>query len=356
MKVVYSPVQVRHDPSAEIWVGVRIPGTEVGRRVELIAQAAVEAGHQLVTPRPVTTAELEAVHDPGLIEFLRTAWSRWEESGYPQEPGQNRVVPYVFPLASLTSGRPPRRPVSVAALAGVYAIDTMTLIGPGSWEAIEAAASCAVTSVDLVTAGEPVAFAAVRPPGHHAGPDFYGGSCYLNNAAIAAARLVDAIGGPVSVIDLDAHHGNGTQEIFYDRSDVRYASVHIGPAFGYFPHFLGFDDEHGTGAGHGANLNLPLPPGTGDHEWAGAVEDLVEFAAGSKALVVSLGVDAWSRDPESPFEVTHNGFNRAGQMLGSTRLPTVIVQEGGYDLTALGSLVVAFLEGFARTSSQGSNG
>jgi acetoin utilization deacetylase AcuC-like enzyme len=349
MKVVYSPVQLRHDPSAEIWVGVRIPGTEVGRRVELIEQAAVLAGHKLVSPRPITATELEAVHDPGLIEFLRTAWAKWEQSDYPREPGQNRVVPYVFPLASLTSGRPPRRPVSVAALAGVYAMDTMTLIGPGSWEAIEAAASCAVTAVDLLAAGEPAVYAAVRPPGHHAGRDFFGGSCYLNNAAIAAAKLVETVGGSVTVIDLDAHHGNGTQEIFYDRSDVRYASVHIGPAFGYFPHFVGFEDEHGAGAGHAANLNLPLPPGTGDGDWVRAVEDLIDFAAGSSALVVSLGVDAWADDPESPFEVTHAGFNQAGQMIGSTGLPTVIVQEGGYDLAALGSLVMAFLEGLAKT-------
>ena len=171
----------------------------------------------------------------------------------------------------------------------------------------------------------------------------------MNNAAIAAAKLVETVGGSVTVIDLDAHHGNGTQEIFYERSDVRYASVHIGPAFGYFPHFVGFEDEHGAGAGHAANLNLPLPPGTGDGDWVRAVEDLIDFAAGSNALVVSLGVDAWADDPESPFEVTHAGFNQAGQMIGSTGPPTVIVQEGGYDLAALGSLVMAFLEGLAKT-------
>jgi len=356
MKVVYSPVQLRHDPSAEIWVGVRIPGTEVGRRVELIEQAAVLAGHKLVSPRPVTAAELEAVHDPGLIEFLRTAWAKWEQSGYPREPGQDRVVPYVFPLASLTSGRPPRRPVSVAALAGVYAMDTMTLIGPGSWEAIEAAASCAVTAVDLLAAGEPAVYAAVRPPGHHAGRDFFGGSCYLNNAAIAAAKLVETVGGSVTVIDLDAHHGNGTQEIFYDRSDVRYASVHIDPAAGYFPHFLGFANEQGEGTGEGSNLNIPVPPGTGDREWRSAVEELRGFADGSTAIVVSLGVDAWSGDPESPLEVTHEGYRTAGTLLGELGLPTVIVLEGGYDLAEIGSLTVSFLEGFVRTSSTGPSG
>ena len=356
MKVVYSPDQTRHDPAAEIWVGVRIVGTEVARRVELVAAAAEARGHQLVAPRPVTAAEIEAVHDPGLVEFLRTAWSLWQESRYPEEPGQDRVVPYVFPLSAVTSGRAPRRPVSVAALAGLYAFDTMTLIGPGSWEAIEAAASCAVTAVDLVVAGDPVAFAAVRPPGHHAGTDFYGGSCYLNNAAIAAARLVDKTAGPISVIDLDAHHGNGTQEIFYRRADVRYGSVHIDPAAGYFPHFLGFGDERGDGPGEGANLNISLPPGTGDRDWQTAVAALRDFADGSTALVVSLGVDAWSGDPESPLEVTHEGYRTAGTVLGDLGLPTVIMLEGGYDLTEIGALTMSFLEGFVRPSSTGRNG
>ncbi|HEX5671949.1 MAG TPA: histone deacetylase family protein [Acidimicrobiia bacterium] len=356
MKVVYSPDLTRHDPAAEIWVGVRIVGTEVARRVELVAAATEAQGHQLVAPRLVTAAELEAVHDPGLVEFLRTAWSRWQESGYPREPGQDRVVPYVFPLYSFSSGRPPRRPASVAALAGLYAFDTMTLIGPGSWEAIEAAASCAVTAVDLVVAGEQVAFAAVRPPGHHAGRDFYGGSCYLNNSAIAASRLVAPTGGPVSVIDLDAHHGNGTQEIFYRRADVRYGSVHIDPAAGYFPHFLGFATERGEGQGEGANLNVPIPPGTGDREWLSAVEELRDLADGSRAIVVSLGVDAWSDDPESPLEVTHDGYRTAGTLLGEMGLPTVIVLEGGYDLAEIAALTTSFLDGFLGTSSTGPSG
>jgi acetoin utilization deacetylase AcuC-like enzyme len=238
----------------------------------------------------------------------------------------------------------------------MYAIDTMTLIGPGTWEAIEAAVSCAVTAVDLVVAGDSVAFAAVRPPGHHAGRDFYGGSCYLNNAAVAASRLVDEKSGPVSVIDLDAHHGNGTQEVFYRRGDVRYGSVHIDPAAGYFPHFLGFGGEHGDGSGEGANLNIPIPPGTGDRDWLKAVEELSNFADGSTAIVVSLGVDAWSGDPESPLEVTHDGYRIAGTLLGEMDLPTVIMLEGGYDLVEIGKLTMSFLEGFVRTPSIGPSG
>jgi acetoin utilization deacetylase AcuC-like enzyme len=230
------------------------------------------------------------------------------------------------------------------------------LIGPGSWEAIEAAASCAVTAADLVVEGDPVVFAAVRPPGHHAGTDFYGGSCYLNNAAMAATQLVRRTGGPVSVIDIDAHHGNGTQQIFYRRGDVRYGSVHIDPAAGYFPHFLGFADERGEGPGEGANLNVPIPPGTGDRDWLDAVGSLAAMADRSGALVISLGLDAWSGDPESPLNVTQNGYTEAGRILGSIELPTVIVLEGGYDLAHLTELVMAFLQGFIETSSTGLSG
>jgi acetoin utilization deacetylase AcuC-like enzyme len=200
----------------------------------------------------------------------------------------------------------------------------------------------------MVSSGERAVYAAVRPPGHHAGTSFYGGACYLNNAALAADRLHSKGLGPVAVIDLDAHHGNGTQQIFYETDVVRYGSVHIDPAAGYFPHWLGFADETGVGPGAGANLNLPLPPGSADEVWLRSVDQLVDYALGARSLVVSLGVDAWINDPESPLQVTVDGYRRAGFALGGLGLPTVIVQEGGYDLKALGQLVVAFLEGFAR--------
>jgi acetoin utilization deacetylase AcuC-like enzyme len=228
----------------------------------------------------------------------------------------------------------------------MYAMDTMTLIGPGTWEAAEDAAAAALTAAAMVAAGAGAAYAAVRPPGHHAGTSFYGGSCYLNNAALAARRLGARGLGPVVVVDLDAHHGNGTQEIFYATDAVRYASVHIDPAAGYFPHWLGFADETGEGEGIGANLNLPLDPGTSDGAWLAGVERLAAFGAGSGSMVVSLGVDAWKDDPESPLRVTRDGFARAGSLLGEMAIPTVIVQEGGYDLAALADLVAAFLYAF----------
>jgi acetoin utilization deacetylase AcuC-like enzyme len=217
----------------------------------------------------------------------------------------------------------------------------MTLIGPGTWDAARAAVDSALTAVDLVAAGAPYAYACCRPPGHHVCRACYGGSCYLNNSAAAAAALSDRLGGPVAVLDIDAHHGNGTQEIFYDRGDVLVGSVHVDPGAGWFPHFVGFADETGSGDGASANKNLPLAPGAGDEPWLDAVNELAEWArtAGATSLVVPLGVDAAPGDPESPLRVSAAGFRRAGRLLGGLGLPTVLVQEGGYDLESLGQLV-----------------
>ena len=346
LPVVFPNRHVLHVPDGEIWVGVRIPGTELPARAEAIAARLREAGYQFFPPDRISRDDLTTVHSPQLVEFLSTAWDRWQASTYPTDPGQDRVVPYAFPLSALTSGRPPRTPASIGALTGMFAMDTMTLIGPGTWEAAEDAAAAALTAAEMVAANGGAAYAAVRPPGHHAGTSFYGGSCYLNNAALAARRLTDRGLGPVVVIDLDAHHGNGTQEIFYATDAVRYASVHIDPAAGYFPHWLGFADETGEGEGLGANLNLPLDPGTSDDAWLAGVERLASFGSGARSMVVSLGVDAWRDDPESPFRVTLDGFARAGGLLGEMAIPTVIVQEGGYDLAALADLVAAFLHAF----------
>ncbi len=348
LPVVFPEKHVLHVPDGEIWVGVRIAGTELPSRGEAIASTLRGAGYPFFAPEPISISELTAVHSPDLIEFLRTAWDRWQASSYPKDPGQDRVVPYAFPLADMTSGRPPRRPASTGALTGMFAMDTMTLIGPGTWEAAEDAAAAAVTAAEMVAAGSEAVYAAVRPPGHHAGTSFYGGACYMNNAALAAQRLVDRGLGPVVVLDLDAHHGNGTQQIFYETDEVRYGSIHIDPGAGYFPHWLGFADEVGAGKGNGANLNLPMDPGTGDENWLAGVDQLASFGEAARSMVVSLGVDAWKDDPESPLQVSIEGYARAGALLGRMALPTVIVQEGGYDLGALGDLVAGFLDGFER--------
>src|SRR5262249_21988602 len=191
--------------------------------------------------------------------YLRSAWDEWDSAGLPEDPGQDRVVPYVFAHRELS---PRRAPAAAWARPGFFVYDTMTVVGPGAGDAAPPAADCAPTPVDLVLAGERAAYACTRPPGHHVTRAAFGGSCYLNNAAIVAAALPR----PVAVLDIDAHHGNGTQEIFRGDDDVLTGSVHVDPAEGWFPHFLGFADES-----DGANLNLPLAPGTGDEQWLPAV-------------------------------------------------------------------------------------
>jgi acetoin utilization deacetylase AcuC-like enzyme len=223
----------------------------------------------------------------------------------------------------------------------------MTLVGPGTWPAARAAVDVALTAVDLVTAGERAAYALCRPPGHHATRSGYGGSCYLNNAAVAAVALRRAGHERVAVIDIDAHHGNGTQAVFWRRPDVLYGSVHVDPGAGWFPHLFGHAHETGAGRGRGTTRNLPLPEGTGDGRWVEAVGELADWAAEGdcSALVVSLGVDAAADDPESPLLVTADGYRSAGELLGGLAMPSVLVQEGGYHLPSLGGLVAAYLEG-----------
>jgi acetoin utilization deacetylase AcuC-like enzyme len=332
---VWSDDCLAHDPKAEIWVGQRTPATEVPARAQAIREALVAAGAAETAATPHDDAALLAVHDPALVEFLRTAWDDWSSAELPSD----RVVPYIFARAELTSGRPPATPAAVSARAGLFAYDTMTLIGPGTWEAARGAVDAALTAVDLVADGAPLAYACTRPPGHHVTRSAYGGSCYLNNAAIAAAALVGHV-GLVAVVDIDAHHGNGTQELFRGRSDVLTASVHVDPGAGWFPHFLGFETENDN-----SNLNLPLAPGTGDDDWLAAVRRAAAFVEPARALVVALGVDAAAGDPESPLEVTAAGYREAGRILAELDLPTVVVQEGGYDLETIGPLVVETLTG-----------
>jgi len=347
MPVVWSDRCRLHDPGGEIFVGVRTPGTEVVARADVILAALAEADARVVDAEQHSNVALLAVHDAGLLEFLESAWVTWTDAGLDRERHQDRVVPYVFAHAALTSGRPAAVPTAVWAKTGYFAYDTMTLIGPGTWDAARAAVDSALTAVDLVAAGAPCAYACCRPPGHHVCRACYGGSCYLNNSAVAAAALANKLGGSVAVLDIDAHHGNGTQEIFYERGDMLVGSVHVDPGTGWFPHFVGFADETGSGDGAGANKNLPLPPGAGDEPWLDAVNELADWArtAGATSLVVPLGVDAATGDPESPLRVSAAGFRRAGRLLGGLALPTVLVQEGGYDLESLGQLVREVLLG-----------
>jgi acetoin utilization deacetylase AcuC-like enzyme len=346
ISVVWSHETRRHEPMREVWVGVPTEGTELPERVDRILDAT--AGRERVEATPHDDDVLRRVHAPAFVDHLRTIHAQWLDGPYVDLVGQDRVVPYVFPTEAMTQGMPPTRATATHGRAGQFGYDTMTLVGPGTWEAARAAVDCALTAVDLVEAGATAAYGLCRPPGHHATRDGYGGSCYLNNAAIAAQALRDSGHATVAIVDLDAHHGNGTQAIFWERPDVRYGSLHVDPAAGWFPHFYGHAHETGAGDADGATRNLPLAEGTGDGPWLEAVRELVEYAAGADALVVSLGVDAAADDPESPLQVTADGYAAAGRLLGSLGVPAVVVQEGGYHLDTIGGLVRAYLDGHDR--------
>ncbi len=348
MPVVWSDAHRLHEPGGGTWVGLPAEGDELPARAEAIRRSLETAEARIMQAVPHDDAALLAVHDSSLVGFLRDAHARWQDAGYPDDPGQDRVVGYIFPHPGLLGGLAPLEPASAAARTGLYAFDTMTTVGPGTWAAARGAVDAALTAADLVCDGAPAAYACTRPPGHHVTRSTYGGSCYLNNAAVAAEQLRRSGSEGVAIVDVDAHHGNGAQEIFWQRGDVLSCSVHVDPEAGWFPHFLGTAAERGAGEGAGRNLNLPLAPGTGDHGWLEAVGEAVAAVhrEGSEALVVALGVDAAASDPNSPLEATEAGYRAAGRLLGGLRLPTVIVQEGGYDLTTLGGLVLAALEGF----------
>ena len=307
MPVVWSDRHRLHDPGGEVWVGVRIAGTELPARADAIRATLTQHGARFVEAEPHDDDALLAVHDARLVEYLAGAWREWEAAGLTRDPGQDRVVPYVFAHAGLTDALP-RRPPAPSARAGYFAYDTMTLIGPGTWQAARAAVDAALTAADLVVDGAPAAYACCRPPGHHVTRTSFGGSCYLNNTAAAAARLRDALDGPVAVIDVDAHHGNGTQAIFYEDADVLVGSVHVDPGAGWFPHFLGFADE----TGRRRQPQRPAGAGRGDDAWLAAVRDLAAWARGAPRARRGARRRSRGRRPGEPARGDGRGLPRRG--------------------------------------------
>jgi acetoin utilization deacetylase AcuC-like enzyme len=345
--LVWSEACLRHDPSREVWIGMPGPGSEVAKRATVIRTALLDAGAELVPADAHDDEILLAIHDRDFVDHLAGVYAEWVARGYPGH-GQDRVVPYVFPTAGMLDCLPSQVPYATHGRAGLYGYDTMTLVGPGTWEAARGAVDAALTAVALVASGQArVAYALCRPPGHHVTRRAYGGSCYLNNAAAAAEGLRRAGFDRVAIVDIDAHHGNGTQAIFYDRSDVFYGSVHVDPGAGWFPHYVGFAGETGHRDGKRTTQNVPLAPGTGDRAWLDGVTSLISAISdfGAAALVVSLGVDAAVDDPESPLRVTAGGYETAGRLAASLDVPIVAVQEGGYHLPTLGSLVLSTVTG-----------
>ena len=343
MKVFHSDAHAGHAPTHYAIGGEVAPAREVPARVDALLGALHALGHDVHAPAAHGLEPLRTLHTDDHLEFLRTAHARWTEA-FPSGPRSAWVLPYGFPNRHMDT-----RPASVLGQAGWHLGSTTVPIGPGTWAAILGAADCALSGADALLAGDRAAYALCRPPGHHAYADVAAGFCYLNHAALAAERLARAL-GRVAVVDVDVHHGNGTQGLFYERADVLFVSVHADPDVGY-PFFAGRADETGRGAGAGFNLNLPLARGTRDAGWLAAVDvGLARVRAFEPAaLVVSLGFDAFERDPSALLSVGTEGFRACGRALGALARPTLLVQEGGYAVDDLGTNLAAFLDGFGAT-------
>jgi acetoin utilization deacetylase AcuC-like enzyme len=341
MRVFHSPLHAGHSPDRYALGREVIPARETPDRVDELIEALNAGGHDVLAPRDHGLAPLRTVHTDDYLEFLSTAHARWTEA-FPSGPRSEWVVPYAFPNRHMNA-----RPGSVLGQAGHYLSSTTSPIGAGTWPAILGAAHCAVDGADALLAGATEAYALCRPPGHHAYSDVGAGFCFVNNAAVAAERLAVSQ-GRIAILDIDVHHGNGTQGIFWHRGDVQFVSVHADPDFGY-PFFAGRADETGEGPGAGRNLNLPLALRTGDPGWLAAIEDGLRAIAAFEpaALVVSLGLDAYEKDPSALLSVTTAGFGEAGRRIAALGLPTLLVQEGGYAVDALALNLATFLTGFA---------
>jgi acetoin utilization deacetylase AcuC-like enzyme len=340
MRIIHSPRHALHDGGMELHRGALVPCFEMPSRVDHILAAIARAGWEVQPPREYDDAVLSGVHDADYLTFLRGAHDAWRAEGR-----EGFMLPGAFPARGM---RRDRVPTGLHARLGYYAFDAGSPIVEGTWQAAQAAAHCALTAADFVAAGERSAYALCRPPGHHAGHAMFGGYCFLNNAALAAQRLRDAGKARVAVLDVDYHHGNGTQDIFWERDDVLFVSIHGDPDTEY-PFYLGYADERGAGPGEGFNHNFPLPRGTDWTRYAQALDQALERIAGHapQALVVSLGVDMFEGDPISQFKLRGDDFPRLGARIAALGLPTVLVQEGGYAVAEIGDNVAAVLAAFA---------
>ena len=350
MHVFTSDTHHDHDPQFFIVRGQVRRSNEQPERAERLKQAAKRAGHTLAPATTFGREQLEAVHTPRYLDFLEHVHARWLEL---EDRNPEEVVANIHPFP----GEPCTYPDHLVGRVGFHLGDMAASIGAGTWRAAVGAAHCALSAAahvqpghvpsDKVQSGPKVAYALCRPPGHHAYAERANGFCYLNNAAIAACDL-RRHHERVAILDIDVHHGNGTQGIFYDRADVLTASLHADPHF-MTPFFTGHAHETGRNEGEGFNFNLPLPKGLDTEgylrELERACERIAEFAPG--ALVVSLGLDAYEHDPYQGVAVTTEGFERITRRIAQLGLPTVLVQEGGYLSDALGDNLASALAGFA---------
>ncbi len=343
MITFFTPKHLLHAPEYEFFRGERVACFESPSRADFVHEALVARGHEFREPNVDSTQVLRQVHSARYLAFFESAWAQWvavDAGNAARQP-----FPSVWPVRTLRSDVEPQ---NFTAKLGLYSMDNGTPMVAGTWAAAKAGADAAASAAVLVSESSvKAAFCATRPPGHHAGADFMGGYCFLNNAAVAAQTLRNQGFAKVAILDVDYHHGNGTQSIFYDRADVLFVSIHGDPCSEY-PFYLGHADETGEGAGHGFNLNLPLPAGSSKAVWFAALgtacEKVKQFDA--DALVVSLGLDTFEDDPISTFALKSSDFIELGAVLKQLGLATVFILEGGYAAKELGVNAGNVLAGF----------
>ena len=339
MKIFYSETHRKHDPPFEVFDGgLRTPYLENPDRMDRILGTLRKMNWaDILEPTDYGLDPIHAVHDQDYIDFLGSCWTEWLDS----DPKDSSVLlPATFALR-----RHPQKPTSLLGRAGYYMMDLSACIVEGTYEAALASANCSLSAVQEVLNGARSAFALCRPPGHHAGKDYAGGYCFINNASVAANWLSSK--GKVALLDIDYHCGNGTQDIFYDRDDVLTISIHADPNFEY-PHYAGYANETGTGKGLGFHKNLPLDKSTDNAGYLAALEEALSLIRKfePKYLVLSAGMDIYAEDPLGTIKVTTDGIGEIGKRISALDLPTVIIMEGGYANEVLGKNIVNLLGEF----------
>jgi acetoin utilization deacetylase AcuC-like enzyme len=351
VKIVHTERHRAHDPKVETYLGVPVPANEIPARADaIIAALTGDGGFEVLPPTEHGTAPILAVHDAGLLRFLEEAWPETVRQGIDRD----FLVADTYPTRSMFAGmsygfvaaRP--EPVAIGGRVGWWGLDSSNPLVAGSYDAARGAVDVALTTVDLVLGGEALAYGLCRPPGHHAAAAMAGGYCFFNNAAVAAQSIVESTGERVAILDVDVHHGNGTQQIFWRRGDVFYASLHADPRRLY-PFFLGHADEVGEGPGQGANLNLPQPLRADDATYLADLDRALERidATPGSVVVVSLGLDTYEHDPIGDLALTTAGYHEMGRRVGALGRRLVVLQEGGYYVPDLGANAVAWLRGAA---------
>lgn len=339
MKTIYSEQHRLRDAKTELYGGELVTPFERPSRADTVIKAITQSNlGEIVAPDTFTMDPVRAVHSDDFIAFLESAWQEWRDAGFTGE-----AIACSWPARRMQS----RVPDFIDGKLGYYALAAETSITEGTWAAALASKDVALTGAQALHDGERGIFSLCRPPGHHAASDMFGGYCFLNNAAIAAQYLRDQGAQRVAILDIDFHHGNGTQDIFYNRDDVLFCSLHGEPQQAY-PYFLGYADETGSGQGLGYNLNYPMPRDTSFIQWqqslTAALAKIDAFAP--EYLILSLGVDTFENDPISFFKLTTADYLTTGAMIAELQIPTLFVMEGGYDIDEVGINVVEVLKGF----------